>query len=144
MARRVTRFSWRREGPVARAATKALRAGVVVLRPGGVMARHSTGEREELLIVLSGRVRLEADALPACPPPRLPAGRHGLPALRRLSGQAGPWRGRRARLVLSEGSGAFLPPRTWHRVVNPVSARAHGVTHHRVSARYLYVTAKPH
>jgi quercetin dioxygenase-like cupin family protein len=101
MRLKVVRVSWRREGPLARGVAKALRAGVVVLGPSGMMARHSTGEREELLIVLSGEVRLETERAPA-------------------------------RLLLREGNGAFIPPGTWHRVVN----------RHRVSARYLYVTAK--
>lgn len=38
---------------------RGLRAGAVVLKPQGVMAWHSTQEREELLIVLMGAVTLD-------------------------------------------------------------------------------------
>ena len=38
---------------------RGLRAGSVILKPGGSMPWHSTKDREELLIVLAGSVRLE-------------------------------------------------------------------------------------
>jgi len=45
--------------------TAGMRSGVVVLRPGSAVGRHSTGAREEFIVVLdgSGEVRVE-DAAP--------------------------------------------------------------------------------
>jgi mannose-6-phosphate isomerase-like protein (cupin superfamily) len=80
---------------------RGLRAGAVVLALGQSMDWHSTEEREELLILLSGRLQLEADTRP------------------------------RSRVALRAGQCAYIPPRTWHRVLNRTSA----------SATYVYVTA---
>ena len=78
------------------AQTKGLRAAVVVLQPGEVMDWHSTHAREELLVALAGRVRVEV---------------RSAHRLRRLS--------------LTSGMCAFLPRQTLHRVVNrsPAAAR---------------------
>ena len=68
---------------------RALRAGAVSLRPGEVMGWHSTGTREELLIVLEGCVRVERRS-----------------------------RERLGAMALAAGQSLFLPSRTRHRVVN--------------------------
>jgi len=73
---------------------RGLRAGSVVLTPGEVMDWHSTKGREELLILLSGRVQLEVDT------------QH------------------RSRFALRAGQCAYVPGRTKHRVLNRSSARA--------------------
>ena len=67
---------------------RGLRAGAVRLGPGGVVAWHTTGRREELLVSLEGCVTLEVRA-------------RGL---------------RRARM--RAGQSMWLPPGTRHRVVN--------------------------
>lgn len=77
------------------------------------MAWHTTGSREELLIVVRGGVVVET---------RLPA--HGS-----LPTQAGADR-RLRRQVLRGGQTLFLPPRVEHQVVNAT----------RRAARYIYVT----
>lgn len=69
---------------------RGLRAGAVTLRPGGVMDWHSTQRREELLVVLDGRLALEVHA-----------SKHQV-----------------QRLPLRRGQCAFLCSRTVHRVVN--------------------------
>lgn len=74
---------------------RRLRSRLVRLAPGGVMDWHSTGAREELLIVLQGMVVLEA------------AGR-------------GPVTRRR----VTVGQCAFVPSRTRHRVVNRAARSA--------------------
>ena len=68
---------------------RGLRAGVVVLKPGGIMEWHSTRSREELLIMLAGRVQVEVE------------GRSG-----------------RQHVGLNAGACAQLPQRTTHRIVN--------------------------
>ena len=72
-----------------------MRAGIVVLKPGGIMAWHSTRSREELLIMLTGRVQVEVE------------GRSG-----------------HQRVGLSAGACARLPQRTRHRIVNRSTATA--------------------
>jgi mannose-6-phosphate isomerase-like protein (cupin superfamily) len=44
--------------------TAGMRSGVVVLPPGGAVGHHSTGAREEMIVVLGGEgeVRLDAGA----------------------------------------------------------------------------------
>ena len=91
---RVTSF--RKEGRVVPKRACGLRAGSVVLRPGGMMDWHSNGAREELLIALTGRVHLEAQT-----------------ALRRVR-----------RVALSAGQCALLPNETRHRVVNRSTVEA--------------------
>ena len=66
-----------------------------MLRPGGVMEWHSTQRREELLIILAGRVALE------------------------IQTSSAPHR-----IVLRAGQSAFLATKTLHRVVNRGSAIA--------------------
>ena len=73
---------------------RGLRASAVVLTPGEAMDWHSTEGREELLILLSGRVQLEVET------------RH------------------RSRLTLRAGQCAYVPGRTRHRVLNRSSVRA--------------------
>ena len=85
---RVTSF--RKEGRVVPKRARGLRAGSVVLRPGGMMDWHSNGAREELLIALAGRIRIELRS-----------------SFRRSR-----------RLALAAGHCALLPSRTLHRVIN--------------------------
>ena len=91
----VHRRSCLRKGRVVPAAARGLRAAVVVLPPGGVMDWHSTHAREELLVALAGRVRVEVRSA------------HRL-----------------RRLTLKAGTCAFLPRHTLHRVVNQSSLMA--------------------
>lgn len=72
------------------------------LAPDDVMDWHSTGLREELIIALSGSLRLEC---------------------RQSSNRI-------SRTAVRAGECAFIPSRTWHRVLN-ASTRA---------GRYIYVT----
>lgn len=69
------------------------------LGPGEIMAWHSTRDRQELLIMLSGRVGLDT---------------------RRSARRA-------RRLTLRAGQCVLLPTRTLHRVVNASKAGAHYV-----------------
>ncbi len=87
--------SYRRPGRLVPRREHGLRAGSVVLRPGRVMDWHSTDRREELLIVLVGRVRVEI-ATPS----------------------------RRKTVRLKAGQCALLPRRTRHRVVNRSATNA--------------------
>jgi quercetin dioxygenase-like cupin family protein len=86
----VRRRSYGRAGRLIPRRTRGLRAGSVILKPGGSMPWHSTNDREELLIVLSGSVRLE------------------------LVGRAG----RTRRIALPAGQSAWLARGTDHSVVN--------------------------
>lgn len=82
--------SYRRAGRLVPKRRRGLRAGSVILRPGAVMPWHSTKEREELVIVLAGRILIEAeDVRGTCHP-----------------------------TILSEGRCALLPPGTSHTVNN--------------------------
>jgi mannose-6-phosphate isomerase-like protein (cupin superfamily) len=69
---------------------RGLRASVVILPPGEVMEWHSTRGREELLVVLAGRVQVELQASP-----------------RRYIHRA-----------VRVGQAAFVPRETRHRVLN--------------------------
>ncbi len=74
---------------------QGLKAQVVVLAPAGVMNWHSTGSREELLIILEGQAQLEIQISPH--------------AIRRVHFRLG-------RCV-------FLPSQTTHRIVNRSKAK---------------------
>ena len=89
-----------RDGQLIPRRRRGLRAAVVALAPGASMTWHSTKRREELLIVLRGKVVLEW----------FPSGRRGAEASIRL---------------LREGQCAFLRSRTRHRLLNgsPAVAR---------------------
>ena len=86
----VRRRPYGRAGRVLPRRARGLRAGSVVLKPGGIMPWHSTRNREELLIVFAGSVRLE------------------------LMGRAGATR----RVALPAGQCAWLAHGTEHAVVN--------------------------
>jgi len=73
-----------------------LRAGVVVLKPDGVMGWHSTLAREELLIALEGRFDVDIQRS----------------------------RGGRRTVRLRDGQCLLLPRQTLHRVVNRSRAGA--------------------
>ena len=62
MTRSVRRVSYLRSGRLIPKAADGLRARSVLLRPGERMAWHSTGGREELLILLRGSLRVLAAA----------------------------------------------------------------------------------
>ena len=96
MRRGIRRVSYRRPGRLIPQTAAGLRARTVQLKPGERMARHSTGQREELLIVLDGRLRVEAES---------------------------PTKARR-RLAVTDGQAVFLPKRTPHAVINASKARA--------------------
>ena len=87
----VRRRPYGRAGRLIPRRLRGLRAGSVILKPGGAMPWHSTNDREELLIVLAGSVRLEL-AAPA---------------------------GRKRRVALPAGQCAWLARGTEHAVVNP-------------------------
>ena len=91
--------SYQREGRLVPQAARGLRARSVELGPGQVMEWHSTHDREELLIALKGRVRLEVWMTPR----------------------------RTRRRQLAAGQCAFLPRKTRHRVVNGSKMLAHYV-----------------
>lgn len=88
--RAIARRSLSRAGKLVPPGAKRLRGRSVQLKPGGMMDWHSTGQREELLIALSGVLSVE---------------RRG--SANRIS-----------RMTLREGECAFLPSGTWHRVLN--------------------------
>ena len=142
--------SYGRPGRLLPRRERGLRAGSVMLHPGYAMDWHSTKRREELLIILIGRVHLEVQA----PPPRHgpqrfasqseASGAHGgaralegagcRPIRGGVAGAASAARGapRTARRrLLRAGQCALLAKDTLHRVVN----------RSRATARYLYVTA---
>ena len=91
MRRAVTVRSYYRSGRLMPRSERGLRARSVRLAAGAAMPWHSTGGREELLLVLEGRVRLAVRASGGLVRPRM----------------------------VREGSCAFLPVRTPHCVVNP-------------------------
>ena len=76
---------------------KGLRAGAVRLAPGEIMEWHSTREREELIVVIAGRVALELQSI----------------------------EGRRRIAPLAAGQSAFLPSHTLHRMVNRSRTAVH-------------------
>ena len=47
--------------------TGGMRAGVVVLDPGGAVGRHNTGRREEFIVVLEGRGEVHVEGSPPLP-----------------------------------------------------------------------------
>ena len=109
----------------------ALHARCVGLKSGGVMEWHSTHAREELLLIMNGRVVLEWQSAwsppgkPWAPTPRsvggdIPSGVEGSPRI--------------ARRALAAGQCAWIPVHTIHRVVNPF----------RRPATYVYVTGSVH
>ena len=81
---------YRAPGRLVFSRTNGLRAGSVVLKPSEVMPWHSTEGREELLIILAGRVHLETE----------------------------PLSGRPVHVLLKAGQCAWLPRRTSHTVRN--------------------------
>lgn len=88
--------SSRRAGRLIPRRARGLRAAVVVLPAGGVMDWHSTRDREELLVILYGIVRLDARQTAArLRSRRLPAGRC-----------------------------VWLPAQVMHRIVNPTRRSA--------------------
>ena len=94
-------ISYGRAGRLLPRRAAGLRAGVVALKPGEVMPWHSTKSREELLIALEGRLRVEIQS-------------------------RDKRRGQRVRrLTMNEGRCVLLPRRTVHRVVNQSRERAH-------------------
>ena len=88
--------SYRRPGPLTPRRAGRLRAGAVRLTPGASMDWHSTRSREELLVLLAGRVELEVEG-----------SRH-----------------RVRRMALRPGRCAWIAPRTVHRVINRTRAIA--------------------
>ncbi len=90
MIRRLHRASYGRAGRLVPAGAHGLRAGMVRLRAGQVMDWHSTQARQELLIMLRGRVCVEIQQ-----------------ASRRIR-----------RVVLNVPQSLLLSPRMVHRVVN--------------------------
>ena len=89
MAEEAVRRSSRRPGKLLPSQAKRLRGRSLALKPGRAMAWHSTGSREELLMILTGRLQLELRART----------------------------GRRA-LALVAGQCAFIPQDVVHRMVN--------------------------
>ena len=85
----IRRRSLQRPGRVVPAGAARLRGRVVTLRPGGLMPWHSTERREELLIGLTGTVRVVTERA-----------------------------GRRRSVVVEAGACVFLPQDTPHCVVN--------------------------
>lgn len=93
---RVVVLSTHRKGRLIPRRARGLRAGAVVLRPGESMAWHSTNGREELIMVLDGRLSLEFHT----PRQRL------------------------RRLPLRSGQCAFVRAHTMHRPINTSSSTA--------------------
>ncbi len=93
--RHIRRVSYLRPGRLIPKTAGGLRARTVQLKPGERMARHSTGHREELLIMVDGSLRVEAES---------------------------PTRTRR--LTVTRGEAVFLPKRTPHAIINASQARA--------------------
>jgi len=83
--------SYKHPGRLMPRAERGLRARSVRLWPGQVMPWHSTKSREELVLVIEGRVRLDV---------------------------RGARSGRVRQRAVREGSFAFLPAHTPHQVVN--------------------------
>ena len=89
--------SYRSAGRLIPRRDSGLRAGAVILKPGDIMDWHSTLRREELIIVIEGRIVLEWQSTA----------------------------GRQRAMSLSAGRCAFLPSRVMHRVVNGSKVAAH-------------------
>lgn len=88
-----------RPGKLVPPAARRLKSRAIRLRTGQAVDWHTTGVREELIIVLAGAVRLEVRA-----------------SVRRLRTTS-----------VSAGWCAFVPHRVWHRVVNRSARPAHYV-----------------
>ncbi len=86
----ITRRSYGRAGRLVPPEAKRLRSRSVQLKPGGLREWHTTGPREELVIVLAGSLRLEC--------------RQGGTQIRRMTVRAGEC--------------VFIPSGTWHRLLN--------------------------
>lgn len=95
--RTVHRRSYRRAGRLVPSTAGRLRSRSVLLKSGHAVDWHSTGSREELLIVISGHVIFEYRG----------AGR------------------RIRRVALPAGACLFVSPRVEHRVVNCSPRMAH-------------------
>ena len=94
MKGRMAMRSLARPGRLVPTTARRLRGRIVRLEPGGVMSWHSTGRREELLMPLTGAIRVEYEAS----------------------------RGRIRATTVSTWQSTFLPRATTHRVVNPSRA----------------------
>ena len=81
--------SYRTPGRLIPKRSRGLRAGSVALKPGTVMPWHTTDDREEFIVVLTGRIQIDAERSR-----------------------------RRLRTGLQAGQCALLPSRTRHAVVN--------------------------
>ena len=88
--RKARAFSFHRPGRLILAPKNGLRARSVRLWPGNCMDWHSTGEREELLLVIHGEVAVSIELA----------------------------RGKTQNKPLKAGQGVFLPAATRHRVAN--------------------------
>ena len=89
--------SYERAGRLTASTARGVRARSVILTRGAIMDWHSTQDREELLILLTGRLRLDIQR----PSSRLQS------------------------IRLSAGACAVLPQQTPHRVLNPTTVAAH-------------------
>ena len=123
--------SLRRQGRVIPRRTDGMRAAVIALKPNAVMDWHSTGPREELLIVLAGRVQVHTAK---APPKQRKEERKN--RKEKIFASFAKFRvfcgtGFCDVAVIRAGQCAFLPVKTWHRIVNRSERKA----------RYLYVTA---
>ena len=87
---RISRASYRRSGRLIPKRARGLRAGSVALKPGASMPWHTTDDREELIIALTGRIQIETERSQTS----------------------------RLRTSLRAGQCALLPSRTRHAVVN--------------------------
>ena len=96
-ARRVERRSYAQAGKLFPRTAKRLRGRSVRLPPQGVMDWHSTGEREELVMALRGRLRIDYTT---------PSGRTA--SVRMITGQC-----------------AFIPSRVRHCVINLAKQPSH-------------------
>ena len=88
--RKIVRTSFHRPGRLVPPTARRMRARSVLLKPQQTMPWHSTGPREELLIVWAGTIRVETQ-----------------PDATRLSG-----------VTVRAGGCVFVPPQTVHQVVN--------------------------
>lgn len=113
---RLVHRTLRRPGRIVPVTAARLHGRVVILGPGQIMAWHSTGRREEVVMMISGTVRLEVreDARGK----RVSAISPTADAVAVVASDL-----RRSQCV-------FLPQQTVHRLVN----------RSRRPARYLYVT----
>lgn len=99
-ARRVVPRRIATPGKLVPPSARHLKARVIRLMPGGAMDWHTTGDREELLFAMAGRVILEVE----------PQGSSRRRAVRSVA--------------VSSGQCVFLPQQVVHRVVNRSSSTA--------------------